>query len=995
MFSELLPHHVGAEEVRRRNPKGLILSGGPASVYADGAPRLDPELLELGIPVLGICYGMQLVTLALGGRVEGAEIGEFGRSDLTVREPGRLLEGLPAEQTCWMSHRDTVYSPPEGFTALASSTQSPVAALESVERGIYGIQFHPEVVHTPYGQDILKRFLGDVCGADLTWSAANIVEEQIERIRAQVGDGRVICGLSGGVDSSVAALLVHRAIGDQLTCVFVDHGLMRKNEGEQVVATFRDHFQVPLVAVDAEDRFLAKLAGVTDPETKRKAIGAEFIRVFEEEASKLAGDGEDAKFLVQGTLYSDVIESGGGTGAATIKSHHNVGGLPEDLQFDLVEPLRTLFKDEVRAVGAELGLPERLVWRQPFPGPGLAIRIVGGEATKERLDLLRDADYVLQDEIRKAGLYRDLWQSFCVLPDIRTVGVQGDERTYGSVVVIRAVTSDDAMTADWARLPVRPARADRLTDDQRAARGEPGGPRHHVEAPGNHRVGVDRRRDRDRQPAEAIRPARRAGACAVARPPTPRTSPPARDLDVVPLSLLRTDRRGRQLRDPGAPRARDPARARPQRRDPRGVPGAARTRYCGRGLRHWQYPNQFGPYLAFLSGQQVSSVPRDRRAPRRHVPDHDRVPVAVHAAAQGGRHRRRRLAVPAPPAAQAARRAVRRAPTASCREFRTFVEREGPFDLVLVDGAHYEHTLPARPRLRQAAREHRRPPRHRQRRLPGRRRGRGAASARREAERVGLPRVHRPVRRRAGAPVGLVSGDRRGGAQAARLSGASLGGGAPLLPGALARQPHSVRGATYVHAHMAAQPTALRAPRGAPAPRMRSVDAPRSRRRRPPTTRPRAASSRASCGGRWGSPSPRWSPSPPSTSSAALWKWGEIQDAGLVPTDVISLVPHAQILGQAGSQLVVLAVLALPLPLAFAWLLHRVLPERGRPWGLPSPLARLVDDHRRLRRDLDELRDDADPIAEPGLDKRVRRAHRARGQPAGRRTSARPWARAS
>jgi GMP synthase (glutamine-hydrolysing) len=449
VFSELLPHHVGAEEVRRRNPKGLILSGGPASVYADGAPRLEKELLELGIPVLGICYGMQLLAVSLGGEVQGAEIGEFGRSDLTVREPGTLFDGLPRDQTCWMSHRDTVFSPPPGFTALASSTQSPVAAFESTEQQLYGIQFHPEVVHTPYGQDVLKRFLSDVCGADLKWSAASIVEEQVERIRAQVGDAQVICGLSGGVDSSVAALLVHRAIGDQLTCVFVDHGLMRKNEGEQVVRTFRDEFQIPLVHVDAERRFLDKLAGVTDPETKRKTIGAEFIRVFEEEALKLEG----ADFLVQGTLYSDVIESGGGTGASTIKSHHNVGGLPEDLQFELVEPLRTLFKDEVRAVGAELGLPERLVWRQPFPGPGLAIRIVGGEATKERLDLLRDADFVLQDEIRKAGLYRELWQSFCVLPDIRTVGVQGDERTYGSVVVIRAVTSDDAMTADWARLP--------------------------------------------------------------------------------------------------------------------------------------------------------------------------------------------------------------------------------------------------------------------------------------------------------------------------------------------------------------------------------------------------------------------------------------------------------------------------------------------------------------------------------------------------------------
>jgi GMP synthase (glutamine-hydrolysing) len=449
VYSELLPHHVGAEEVRRRRPKGLILSGGPASVYADGAPRLEPELLELGIPVLGICYGMQLLARELGGHVEGAEVGEFGRSDLTVRTTGRLLAGTPMSQTCWMSHRDTVFTAPPGFDALASSTSSPVAALESSERGIYGIQFHPEVVHTPYGQTILTTFLRDICGCDMAWSAASIVEEQIAAIRAQVGTGKVICGLSGGVDSSVAAVLVHRAVGDQLTCVFVDHGLMRKNEGEQVISAFRDQFGIPLVAVDAESRFLERLAGVTDPEAKRKAIGSEFIRVFEEEAARIG----DANYLVQGTLYSDVIESGGGTGAATIKSHHNVGGLPDDLQFQLVEPLRMLFKDEVRAVGAELGMPEKLVWRQPFPGPGLAIRIVGGQATKERLDLLRECDHILQDEIRKAGLYRDLWQSFCVLPDIRTVGVQGDERTYGNVVVIRAVTSDDAMTADWARLP--------------------------------------------------------------------------------------------------------------------------------------------------------------------------------------------------------------------------------------------------------------------------------------------------------------------------------------------------------------------------------------------------------------------------------------------------------------------------------------------------------------------------------------------------------------
>jgi len=449
VFAELLPATTSVEAIRERKPKGLVLSGGPASVYEPGAPEFPSQLLDLDIPMLGICYGMQVMVQALGGRVEGAESGEFGRAELTLRgDGGRLLGGLPENQSCWMSHRDSVFEPPSGFRALASTPGSPVAACESPERGLYGIQFHPEVVHTPYGTEVLTRFLREIAGCEQQWSPQSVIAEQVAAVRAQVGEGRAICGLSGGVDSSVAALLVHRAIGERLTCVFVDHGLMRLNEAEQVVAAF-EQFGIPLVHVEAEERFLAKLAGVEDPESKRKIIGGEFIRVFEEEAAKL----EDASFLVQGTLYSDVIESGGSESAATIKSHHNVGGLPEDLEFELVEPLRMLFKDEVRAVGAELGLPERMVWRQPFPGPGLGIRIVGGEVTKERLDILRAADAILQEEIRAAGLYRELWQSFCVLPVVRSVGVQGDERSYAYPIVIRAVTSDDAMTADWARLP--------------------------------------------------------------------------------------------------------------------------------------------------------------------------------------------------------------------------------------------------------------------------------------------------------------------------------------------------------------------------------------------------------------------------------------------------------------------------------------------------------------------------------------------------------------
>ena len=448
VYSEIVPNDLPVDELKARRPAGMILSGGPASVYEEGAPSVDPGLFELGVPVLGICYGHQLMARALGGEVAATGQREYGGTHLHVEPSGRLLQDLAPEEQVWMSHGDAVTRAPEGFRVTSRTEQIPIASMEDPQRGLFAVQFHPEVAHTPKGMAIMKRFLYDGCGLLPEWTPANVIERSVEAIRAQVGGAEVLCALSGGVDSSVAALLVHKAVGDQLTCVFVDHGLNREGEPEQVEETFGRHFRVPLVHVKAADRFLAKLAGVTDPEEKRKRIGEEFIRVFEEVAREHTG----ARFLVQGTLYPDVIESGSRT-AANIKSHHNVGGLPEDMELELVEPLRDLFKDEVRVVGAELGLPEEIVRRQPFPGPGLAVRIVG-EVNAENLAMVRGADHIVREEIRRAGLEHETWQAFCVLlADVRSVGVMGDWRTYQHPVILRAVTSEDAMTADWARLP--------------------------------------------------------------------------------------------------------------------------------------------------------------------------------------------------------------------------------------------------------------------------------------------------------------------------------------------------------------------------------------------------------------------------------------------------------------------------------------------------------------------------------------------------------------
>jgi GMP synthase (glutamine-hydrolysing) len=448
VYCELLPHDTPLAEIAARRPAGLVFSGGPPSVYEPGAPTIDPAVYNLGLPILGICYGMQLMARQLGGEViAGGQQREYGKTDLEVHRPDALFEGLNRDLVCWMSHGDRVDTPPPGFGVLASTGNTPVAAMADPSRGLYGVQFHPEVTHTVWGKEILRNFLLRACGCEPTWTMENFLQQAVESVRGQVGAGRVICGLSGGVDSAVAAALVHQAVGDQLTCIFVNHGLLRQGEPETVRETFAGHFHVPLVYVDAEERFLAALAGVTDPERKRKVIGQEFIRVFEEEAEKL----EDARYLVQGTLYPDVIESGPGK-AAKIKSHHNVGGLPEEMALELVEPLRWLFKDEVRLLGEQLGLPPEMVWRHPFPGPGLAVRVLG-EVTRARLEILRHADAVVMEELRRAGLYRTLSQAFAVLPADRTVGVMGDQRTYAYYVVLRAVTTEDFMTADWARIP--------------------------------------------------------------------------------------------------------------------------------------------------------------------------------------------------------------------------------------------------------------------------------------------------------------------------------------------------------------------------------------------------------------------------------------------------------------------------------------------------------------------------------------------------------------